>query len=286
MKPALTHEEQLELLKSRNLIINNEYSALEILKRVNYYRLRGYTLSLEKNDRFFDGITFDHIYALYQFDQKLRNILLPMLENIEIAFRTDIAYLLAHKYGPLGYKNKEYFKDEQRHASFLLEIEKEVARGKELFIRHYQQKYDGQFPIWAVVELISFGTLSMLFKNMKKKDQNEIANITYGTTGYYIESWLRTLSYVRNVCAHYGRLYGKRLILSPKLFESDKKHGIKAEKLFAAIYVMSRLCRDNREWDSFVSNLYALIDKYEGYINLNLIGFPENWNELLNSNQR
>ncbi|GED14792.1 hypothetical protein TS65_00765 [Aneurinibacillus migulanus] len=282
MKPALTHEEQLNLLKNRNLIIKNEYFALEILKRVNYYRLRGYTLSLEKNDRFFDGITFEHVYTLYQFDQKLRNILLPMLENIEIAFRTEIAYVLAHKYGPLGYKNKEYFKSELHHANFLLEVKKETSRGKELFVQHYQQKYDGQFPIWAVVELITFGALSMLFKNMKKDDQKKIAGETYGTTPFYIESWLRTLAYVRNVCAHYGRLYGKRLVLSPKLFDDDKKRGIQEKSPFAAIYIMSRLCLDKSVWDFFISNLYALVSQYEDQIKLHLIGFPENWYELLN----
>lgn len=280
IKPPLTFEEQLELLKSRNLIITNEIEAIEILKRVNYYRLSGYTLWSKKDDKFFDGVSFSDIYNLYEFDRKLRNILIPMLETIEISCRTDIAYFLAHKYGPLGYKNKENFQNEEYHASFLNEIEKGIKREKEIFITHHKEKYNGQFPIWTIVEIMSFGTLSMLFRNLKKEDRKDIARSSYGIPEFYMISWLRCLAYVRNVCAHYGRLYGKKLILLPKLFESDKKLGVKADKVFCAIYIMRKLCKDQREWDSFITNLSALLDQYDK-INKELIGFPENWYDLL-----
>ncbi|QYY44714.1 Abi family protein (plasmid) [Aneurinibacillus thermoaerophilus] len=260
IKPPLTFEEQLELLKSRNLIITNEIEAIEILKRVNYYRLSGYTLWSKKDDKFFDGVSFSDIYNLYEFDRKLRNILIPMLETIEISCRTDIAYFLAHKYGPLGYKNKENFQNEEYHASFLNEIEKEIKREKEIFITHHKEKYNSQFPIWTIVEIMSFGTLSMLFRNLKKEDRKDIARSSYGIPEFYMISWLRCLAYVRNVCAHYGRLYGKKLILLPKLFKSDKKLGVKADKVFCAIYIMRKLCKDQREWDSFITNLSALLD--------------------------
>lgn len=100
IKPPTTFEQQIEIFRSRNLIIEDEKEAIEFLKRVNYYRLTGYTLTLKKNDRFFDGVTFNDIRHLYEFDKKLRNLLLEVLEDIEISFRTHIAYHHAHNYGP------------------------------------------------------------------------------------------------------------------------------------------------------------------------------------------
>ncbi|BAU28472.1 abortive infection bacteriophage resistance protein [Aneurinibacillus soli] len=282
LKPPLTYEEQLNLLKIRGLVIKNDLEATEILKRVNYYRLKGYMLSLKQKEQFFAGISFEHIFNLYEFDRKLRNILIPMLENIEIAFRTDIAYLLAHKYGSIGYKNRKFFQNEKWHAEFLSRIDNEVKHENETFITHHKIKYNGQLPAWVMVEVLSFGALSMLFHNLHKEDQKQIAQSIYYVSAFYIKSWLRCLSYIRNVCAHYGRLYNKRkLIVSPKLFDSDLQKGVKEGSVFSAIYIMRRLCRDNEEWHSFVTNLHALLEQYED-VKLNDIGFPDNWYDLLN----
>ncbi|MFC7062644.1 Abi family protein [Halobacillus seohaensis] len=116
IKPPTTFKEQVELYKNRNLYINNsEYSEL-ILQRINYYRLSAYTLTMKNsNEQFIEGSSFNKLLSLYEFDRKLRLLLLGVLETIEIAFRTHISYEIAHKYGPLGYKNKENFINEQFH---------------------------------------------------------------------------------------------------------------------------------------------------------------------------
>ncbi len=100
-----TFEEQVQILRSRNLIIDDEGIAISVLQNINYYRLSAYLLTYKIKDGSYNGASIMDAYRLYQFDQKLRKLILPMLENVEIAFRTHIAYLIAHKYGAIEYEN-------------------------------------------------------------------------------------------------------------------------------------------------------------------------------------
>lgn len=283
LKPPLTYEEQLEKMKGRTLIVENADLAIEQLKMRNYYRLTAYGLHLKKDDVFLPGTTFEQIVRLYDFDARLRNMLIPLLEDIEIAFRTHISYLLANKYhDPLSYRDSRHFVNEEYHSKFLMELDNEIKRSKEIFATHHKKRYSGQFPIWVAVELMSFGNLSKLYGNMNSDDQKEIAEEHYSIPVDYVNSWLQTLTYVRNLCAHYSRLYNKTLTIKPALFKSDKKK-FSNNRIFAAIFIIKRLTKDEASWRTFLSSLVGLIETYGDVIDLDLIGFPENWFDLLNS---
>lgn len=283
IKPPTTFEEQIELLKSRGLIINDTNLALETLKRYNYYRLSGYTLSLMENDVFHSGTTFEDIKRLYEFDAKLRILLMTIIEHVEIAFRTHTAYTIAHNYGPLGYKESSNFNDDESHSLFMQELNKLINKSKELFIIHHIEKYDNNFPVWVAFEVLTFGTLSKLFKILKTKDKKEIVNSYYSNNIYYtyIESWLYSLSIVRNVCAHYGRIYNKRFSIRPKFLDVDKKHNLKNNELFAVLYNLKYLMPDKVQWRQWVTHLEALIYEYNEIVDINLMGFPENWKNTI-----
>lgn len=281
IKKPTTFSEQVELLKLRNLYIEDAEFAGKTLRRINYYRLSAYMLTLKEDNKFIEGTTFNQLLAIYEVDRKLRHLLMEALENIEVAFRTHVSYLIAHKYGTLGYEDKENFSNETWHAQFLFELENAfVARRKsELFIAHHYDKYSGKFPVWVAIEVTSFGTLSKLYKNLKEEDKKEIAKTYYNVPYTYIESWLRTLSNVRNVCAHFGSIYNKNLTFRPALFNNEKKI-IDNKKVFAAIYVAKRLLT-RQEGDRLLASLEALIDEYEGQLDLSRLGLKSNWKDLL-----
>lgn len=207
LKDPTTYNQQVDLLRTRGLTISDTSAAITILKHVNYYRLSAYTLTLKKDDQFYDGTTIDTVYNLYEFDRKLRNLLMGALEGIEVAFRTHIAYVLAHKYGSSGYLNSNNFSNAQYHHQFISTLTKEIGRADELFVKHHKEKYANQFPIWVATELLSFGALSKLFNNLKNEDKQQISKEYYGIPHPYISSWLRVLTIARNICAHYGRIY-------------------------------------------------------------------------------
>jgi abortive infection bacteriophage resistance protein len=281
VKSPTAYEEQIKILEERGLIVSNRNNALEVLKRINYYRFTAYTLSLKRNDEFYDNVTFEKIYSLYEFDKRLRTLIMDMLENIEIAMRAHISYVHSHKYGALGYGSHENFDIEAHHKSFIKDLDREKNRSKELFLLHNRTTYK-DIAFWVAIEILTFGTLSKLFKNLKTEDKKIITCTYYSSIPYtYIESWLRSLTEIRNACAHYSRLYNKNFINHPRLSKSDRELVPDSRKIFANIYVMKKLCPDKKIWRSFLLNLQALVLQYEDAIKLDLIGFPINWEHML-----
>jgi len=282
IKISKTFKEQLEILKNRGLIINDEASALIILKEINYYRLSGYMLSLKTKDNLFlPNITFENVYSIYKLDKQLRLLLLDIIENIEIAFRTHISYHLAHKYGPIGYKNPKNFNDKEFHNQFLSDLKENINKNKDKeFVEHHIKKYAGEFPIWVVVEILSFGNLSKLFKNMRNEDKEIICETYYKIPFQYIQSWLHNLSHIRNVCAHYSRLYNKTFKVFPKFSNRDKKLFKPTGRIFDTIFILKKLIFNNQEWLNFTKKLDNLF--YDNpIINKKILGFPDHWLELL-----
>ncbi|UZQ86049.1 Abi family protein [Thermoclostridium stercorarium] len=282
VKSPLSIEEQIELLKSRNLVIEDEEFAKKVLTHISYYRLSGYSLNLRKDNIFYPGITFNTIYKIYEFDKKLRYLILDLIEIVEISFRTHIANHLALRYGPLCYTDAQYFENKEYHNEFLLELYKEIEKNKkELFIKHHLEKYNANFPIWVAVEVMSFGTLSRLFSNLKNEDRNYISKTYYKFPAVYITTWLRSLVVLRNICAHYGRIYNRQFPVVPKLGQKDKKLGISKDRLFVFIFILKYLIKDNQKWTNFTINLQALIEEFADIVDISLIGFPNNWITLL-----
>ncbi|MBU8908261.1 Abi family protein [Desertibacillus haloalkaliphilus] len=254
------------------------------MRRVKYYRLVAYGLTFKDpliKDRYMEGSSFNKLTSIYEFDRRLRLLLLGVLETIEIAFRTHISYDIAHKFGVLGYKDKENFINEIYHRDFLEELERLIKRSRkgELFIEHHFKKYDGNIPIWAAVEVTPIGFISKLYRNLNEDVKRNIAKSYYNVPYFYLESWLQTLSNVRNVCAHYGRLYNKELTFKPKLFREEKRQ-FDNKMVYAAIYIIQRLLTKT-DGSRFVNDLETLIHAYEDDIEFLHIGFPTNWNELL-----
>lgn len=278
VKRPATFEEQVEILKNRGLVISDVDSAIRTLQRINYYRLSAYTLSLKKKDQFLPDITFEHVVALYEFDRRFRYLIMEMVEQVEIAFRTHISYHIAHTYGPLGHLDPEHF---DNHDAFLAELEKEIKRSQEIFIKHHFEKYEGKIPVWVAIEVLSFGALSKLYSNMKNGDKNQIAKRNYRVPAIYLESWLKCMSYIRNICAHYGRLYNRPLTSKPRFDRKSKQLGIDQGKIFAHLYVLKDLIPERNKWLNFIIRLDALLSEYSEVVEMDRIGFPEDWNAFL-----
>ena len=292
LKPALTIEEQIDhLINKHNLIINNTEEAKTILNKVSYYRLSAYGIGLkQKDDRenYAEGISIEHIYKLYVFDSEFRNILIHIIEQLEISLRTCISNHLALKYGADGYMDINNFNDritkegESIHKHILEKFEQEVDRQQKLpFVMHHIKEYNRRFPIWVAVELFSFGNLSSLYSVMKDEDKKEISK-RYNTTPDHLGSWILSLLEVRNICAHYNRLYNMPLKQKPFLYKENSKYGNgKQTKVFVVILTIKRMLGDCEEWESCFKKLQCLFQKYTNEIKLSYIGFPNNWIEVL-----
>lgn len=282
-QPPMTIDEQVENLKNNGLIVDDEEYAKRILNDVSYFRLvKAYSLNLKpKNGNYDNKTTFREIVDLYLFNANLRQMIFPEIEKIEVNVRCRIANYFSEQYGVLGYLETKNFVDDVYYKEFMEDIEQEIRRNsKAPFVRNFRENYEGgNLPIYALVEVFSFGTLSKFFKNMHNKDKKEIAK-TFGVGYTYFESWLESISYVRNICAHYGRLYNAKMAKTPKLYKEYTQAGIGNNRIFGVLLCMKNLLKSDSQWDLFVDKIEMLLDKYES-VQINTMGFPENWKEIL-----
>jgi abortive infection bacteriophage resistance protein len=167
-----------------------------------------------------------------------------------------------------GSLNMQAFKEEIRRNS------------KAPFVRNFRENYEGgELPIYALVEVFSFGTLSKFYKNMKSADKKAVAkSFDIGYT--YLESWLESIAYVRNICAHYGRLYNAKFSKTPVLYKEYTQAGIGNNRMFGVLLCMKQILKNDNHWNTYVDQIEALINKYK-HVDVKTMGFSENWKELL-----
>lgn len=288
LKEPRNYSEQIAHLKNyHGLQIDDVDGATRILRSVNYYRLSAYGIGLKQVNNpevYRSGISLEHLYRLYTFDAQFRSILTAAIEYLEIDLRTKIAYHLALTYGAEGYRDPKHFTQktlksgESVYDTTMRKLDDEIKRQGHLpCVKHHKQKYGGHFPIWAAVELFTFGMLSSLFSVMTTEDQKAIAR-EYKSQPTYLQSWILSLVEVRNRCAHYGCIYNMPLSQAPKLHTEYKNY--RSNRIFPLIITIKRMMGDIPEWRTFSSSLAALLEEYNE-INLEFIGFPRNWKEIL-----
>lgn len=279
----LTVPEQIENLKQLNLQIDNESFAAQFLNHVSYFRfIKAYSLGLKpRNGCYSDSVTFEHLVDLYKFNTEFRQLLFPQIEKIEVTLRCRLSNYFCVTYGVLGYQDPQNFSSSVFHHSFMQEAQNEIKRNRRApFIKNFQENYeDGVIPFYALVEIFSFGTLSKFFKNLKNPDKKAIAS-TYQVAFPYLESWIESISYVRNICAHYGRLYNTKLTKKPKIYKEDQVLGVSNERIFGVLCCMKHLLSEDASWGKFLYDMATLFQNHPK-TDIKTMGFPQNWKDIL-----
>lgn len=286
-KLPISVPEQIKKLKERGLKFDNEIKAQNYLSNISYYRLRAYTYSFQDNSKdnqpFKDTFSFEKIIELYLFDRNLRLLIFDAIEKIEIALRTQIIYQFALTYGSHWQLKPELYRNSMRFANHLDNLQKEIDRSNETFIDHYKNKYTNpaEPPSWMSLEVSSMGLLSKIFQNLKKCPEKIAVTSHFGIKDVsIIENWMLCFSTLRNICAHHGRVWNRRLI-TIKL-PSNPTHPflmnktIYTNKLYATLscieYVLKEISPDSTINIKLKDLLKTcpLVDKKE-------MGFPEHW---------
>lgn len=290
MKPAKKFNEQISILKSRGLIIDDDKKASKFLARVNYYRFSGYAkLFYKEKDKFKDGTKIEDIIGAYYFDCELRNLLNEIMADIEITLRTQIAYNLAINVGPVSYTDSSLYENIDDFNKMLAVFDDERKRkDRDPMVSHYST--EEFLPVWVAVEIVSLGTLSKLFSNLKPDYRKMICNNSY--YGYYhvfFENYISIATALRNRIAHRERIYGKYFAKAPMLNKNDKQillnnnlriNGSQST-LFMYILCIKHLLLNKSRNQYFVIRLEKLLKKYP-MVKLENIGFPDCWRDYFN----
>lgn len=301
-KPALTFNEQLNLLEQRGLIIGNESFALSCLADISYYRLRGYWLTLQSPDGSFKEHTrFEDIWEIYQLDRDLRVWLWKALSPIEIKLRTQFAYWTSLYGDPYAYLDQRLYISSTQYQHSINRFRAECNReSKTPFVSHNLDKY-GELPAWAAVEVMSFGSISRLYGNLRRhadatadhRGIQESISASFKTSSSYLKSWLRHLSLVRNIAAHHGRFYNRVMDISPKMLKSDKcfsgheKSAKEARTAFSKEFPTFIVLRNiymrswPDQWDALLDELVEIITQQHPTVDLSPMDFPHQWEQIL-----
>lgn len=277
LKLPKTIEEQIALLDERGIGIDDYNQLRDTLINNNYYRLMGYMFQFKIDEESYTkGIKFSQIFGIYNFDKSLRQLISPLLEIIEISFRTKIAYFMCHKYGCEFYMEESIFQNNRWYSDFISTVDRCIKQSEsELFIKHHLKKYDGRFPFWVLIEILSFTTISKFFKNINTADKNEFSRFYFRYDSKIIENWIQHFSIIRNICAHYGRLYNKNLFPKLKLLKED--NFIRTMKIFDSLFILNKLIENRSIWSDFLKKINSLLIKNKDDIDFKLIGFPDNY---------
>lgn len=305
MKVFRTIQEQISILESKGLIIDDYLFTEDILIRENYFFISGYRhlfLRSPKDRNFIKGTTFRELYALFNFDRQVRNIVFKNLLIIENNLKSIISYQLSKKY---GFREKDYLRpenftkvpDKQRQLNDTLKKMKRQIRvngAQHSATSHYLNNY-GYIPLWVVVKVLSFGIVGELYTVMKREDQEEIANI-YDLSIDNLLTYLPILSNYRNLCAHEDILYDHRtqkIIGDTKYHDgldiptTDGEYIYGKDDLFALIIILKQLLRPE-EFRLLINELSYEIDILCGKLKvinigkvLDTMGFPRNFREIL-----
>lgn len=120
---------QVEMLKERGLIIEDEQYTLECLRIISYFRLANYLRPMEYDKvvhRFKPDSRFENAISLYYFDKKLRTLVFTVIQSIEIALRTKIIHHFSLQFGAFWFMNKSLFKDDRIFDNCLHSIKEEL----------------------------------------------------------------------------------------------------------------------------------------------------------------
>lgn len=311
-KPYLTVAAQIALLKGRGLSITNDARAAAALERIGYYRLSGYWYPLRNStvanpggtrivgDDFRPGTDFGQIVDLYVFDKKLRLLTLDAIERVEVALRTDIALLLG-QHSPNAHRDPAYLhgrftktllrgKMVTGHQEWLARLDDTTARSREDFVQHFRQTYSAPLPIWMAVELWDFGMLSHFLAGMRHQDQAIVA-AKYGLPRpEMLTSWVRSINFARNLCAHHSRLWNRPLVDQPTLprkgeaplldhLTTDPHLQKRYYAVAAVLRYLLRYINPTTSWATRLADLVATLPAAPG-ISVRHMGYPKDWTKL------
>jgi abortive infection bacteriophage resistance protein len=282
---------QVARLKSRGLIIDDDGEATRLLSHLNLYRLRGYTFPFQDEHsptrHFREGTHLGQIVSLYEFDHALRQLVFGAMACIEIGLRSKIITRFALSHGSHWHEMEVLFFNPAIYQRDFAALKSEIRRSSEPFIAHYQSRYSAPEtpPAWMAREVASFGLLSKFYKNLKNSPEKRKIALDFGLRNPDIlESWMYAFAQVRNICAHHGRLWNRRLSAMPQIpsnpvFPFLSGCAVYPNKLFAILSCTAYILRMINPGNAFTDETRNLLSSCP-QAELQEMGFPQNFEKL------
>ncbi|MCV6610246.1 MAG: Abi family protein [Amphritea sp.] len=310
-KPYQTATQLCDKLQQEGLDITDRKSAEKVLERCSYYRLKAYFLPFKDPEKkiFHPGTTFKDCYDLYLFDSELRLYLFSLIEKIEIGVRSLFDQWMTKETGnPFWYLDSSLFTAKGEQITTISRVRDMFKDSKEEFAKHFRSKYYNEYcpfyrdlpPGWVAIELMTFGNLTKLMRNLCESQYNTLKVNRFAKKYLDVEkykslcSWIGTIHEVRNHCGHHNRLFNRNLsaptavkrILSSDLqlvqtrSEPQKAEVDQMNRLYTAAAVLQKLLSGLGYEEKMGPVISDLFDKYPVSMHFTAsMGFPEDWKQ-------
>lgn len=275
-KLALPTSELLNHLRNKGLYVSDQATARRALETIGYYRLLIYMRPLQDNNKkFLASTNFENVMSLYEFDRKLRLLCMDAIERIEVTLRASLVNNLAVPYGAHFYDGAQHYTNSKGLTNF----KDHVKNARYLGIDHYRNTYmqPANPPIWVLLEAVTFGAISTLFADLNLNNRKQVSKI-FGFDETILVSWFRTLTVLRNMCAHHNRVWNFRFVVNqPKLAKSLSSVFNKQDSFHARAVVLAALLKNTDSSSDWTSRLKDLLTSAPPQAHPTALGFPSNW---------
>lgn len=291
MKEYRTNEELINYLESKGVTILDKEDAIQKIERYTYYSIVNTYKSIfkDKDGNYIKSVSFDEIYALFEFDKELKNIILKYCLEIETVIKSIMSNQISKIYGV-----KEYLKtsnwdnkiSEEIKENLLNKIKSEIEKdyNTHTAVTHYIDKY-GFVPPFVLVKILTFGVASSYYGLLKQSDRQAIAKY-FKISDKLLKQILKNLSTVRNIAAHSDRLYSytSKFYLSFKLIDKYYEKSDNITNLYMVIRCMEKLLTKEQYEDLYnsiteeIDNLSEKLKSIKIDNVLKIMGFPLNNN--------
>lgn len=286
-----TIDEQIEILRSRGLRIDDEEKAKQFLLRNNYYRISGYSLTLRRNDIFFKSASFQNIVDIYSFDHELRHSILQYLEIIEVQMKSIYAHEFTRVHGPTAHLDDSFFTDKAKHKEIIDKVnrQKEQRLPHEAYLKHFVNDLHQDIPLWAYIDLFTISDISFLYSISEPEIKDAVAhefNLNMKKGSKILGSYMHSMTIIRNLCAHGSRIYNRLFEQKPSLnkkeqalLRKNKDGSIDNAHFYGFLLVIKRLLPSDK-YVEMKNSIIALTKKYP-FVRMDYYGFRDDWEQQL-----
>ena len=259
MKEYKDSFELLEYIISKGVSVNNKEDALNKIKTYSYYSIINTYKDVfkTKNNEYKKNVSFDEIYALFEFDKNLRSIFFKYSLEIETILKSLLSETIN-----------------------IIEEEINKQNGKHEAVTHYIDKYE-YVPPFVLTKILTLGQLSRLYAMLKQSDRQSISK-NFKLSDKVLKQIIVNLTMIRNICAHNDRLFSFHSKFRISFKYIQKNYNEKSVNIYMIMKCMESLLPEDkqREFVKLINNeIKILANKLKTIkINniLNIMGFYKN----------
>ena len=267
MKEYKNSNELLDYIISKGVSVNNKEDALYKIKTYSYYSIINTYKDVFKNtnNEYKKNVSFDEIYALFEFDKNLRSIFLKYSLEIEIILKSLLAETISSRYGIKEYLVKKNFDDTVNETTItesINVIEEEINKqnGKHEAVTHYIDEY-GFVPPFVLTKILTLGELSRLYAMLKQSDRQSISK-NFKLSDKVLKQIIVNMTMIRNICAHNDRLFSfhSKFRISFKYIQEN--YNEKSVNIYMVIKCMESLLpkEKKKEFVKLINNEIKILD--------------------------